>query len=284
MTSTVTPLTQPSESSEGPGSLTQKERSGPRGIMGADFAAEFGLLALALGTTLSFIRLFDSWGFFSELAIPVLSAWLIALTLRRLQVGIVASLSAQLLAGIFLLTAVFAPGSSKYLLPTPSTVRLLSKNISDSFADFSQAVAPVPATPGFLFVIAAVLWLFVIFGDAAAFRFEGPVQAAVPFVSSFLALGLLSRESARGGSTVCFIAGLFVYVVTQICLRTARTRWDGSPHRSATAVVARSAVLVGGLSLLGGVLLGPLLPGSTDPVVDLRKLGRGSEPRTVVSP
>ena len=38
------------------------------------------------------------------------------------------------------------------------------------------------------------------------------------------------------------------------------------------------------VAVLGGVVLGPRLPGSAEPVVDLRELGKGNGPRTVVSP
>ncbi|KLR62627.1 Transglutaminase-like superfamily protein [Actinobacteria bacterium IMCC26207] len=247
-------------------------------------AAELGLLALALGTAASFLRLFDTWSFVSELAIALVTPWLLALTLRRLRVGLGAALAAQLLAAVVLLTALFAPGSSRFLLPTPATARLLSSSISTSFTEFSQLVAPVPATKGFIVVIAVGFWLFISFADAAAFRFAGPAQAATPFLTTFLAIGLLSRDSARISSTACFLAGLLVFTVTQLTLRAARTRWDGLPHRSATAGFARSAVLIGSLAVIGGLLLGPAVAGATDPVVNLRQLGRGPEPRTVVSP
>ena len=248
------------------------------------FAAELGLLALALGTAASFLRLFDTWSFLSEFAIALVTPWLLALTLRRLRVGLAAALAAQLLAAVVLLTALFAPGSSRFLLPTPATARLLSSSISTSFTEFSQLVAPVPATKGFIIVIAVGFWLFISFADAAAFRFAGPAQAATPFLTTFLAVGLLSRDSARISSTACFLAGLLLFTVTQLTLKAARTRWDGLPHRSATAGVARSAVLVGSLAVIGGLLLGPAVAGATDPVLNLRQLGRSPEPRTVVSP
>ena len=248
------------------------------------FAAELGLLALTLGTAASFLRLFDTWSFVSEFSIALVTPWLLALTLRRLRVGLAAALAAQLLAAVVLLTALFAPGSSRFLLPTPETARLLSSSISTSFTEFSQLVAPVPATKGFIIVIAVGFWLFISFADAAAFRFAGPAQAATPFLTTFLAVGLLSRDSARISSTACFLAGLLVFTVTQLTLRAARTRWDGLPHRSATAGVARSAVLVGSLAVIGGLLLGPVVAGATDPVLNLRQLGRSPEPRTVVSP
>ena len=248
------------------------------------FAAELGLLALALGTAASFLRLFDTWSFVSEFAIALVTPWLLALTLRRLRVGLPAALAAQLLAAVVLLTALFAPGSSRFLLPTPATARLLSSSISTSFTEFSQLVAPVPASKGFIIVIAVGFWLFISFADAAAFRFAGPAQAATPFLTTFLAVGLLSRDSARISSTACFLAGLLLFTVTQLTLKAARTRWDGLPHRSATAGVARSALLVGSLAVIGGLLLGPAVAGATDPVLNLRQLGRSPEPRTVVSP
>ena len=45
-----------------------------------------------------------------------------------------------------------------------------------------------------------------------------------------------------------------------------------------------STLVVALVAVLGGVVLGPRLPGSAEPVLDLRELGRGDGPRTVVSP
>ena len=70
----------------------------------APLLAELGLLALAVGTAAGFIRLFNSWGFLSELAIPIVAPWLLALTLRRLHSKLFASLAAQVLAACILLT------------------------------------------------------------------------------------------------------------------------------------------------------------------------------------
>ncbi|MEI7887710.1 MAG: DUF3488 and transglutaminase-like domain-containing protein [Actinomycetes bacterium] len=254
------------------------------GAAGAAVAAELGLLALAGGTAASFISLFDSWSFLSELAVPIVTAWLLAVVLRRLRVGLAGSLCAQVLSAIFLLTTVFAHGSNRFALPTPAAARLINTEISTSFSEFSRLVAPVPATQGFLFVIALGFWLFVCFSDAAAFRYDGPAQAAVPFLATFLALGLLARQSNRLASTICFLAGLLIYTVTQIALRTSRTQCDGRPQRYATRSVARSALLIGVVAMLGGVAAAALLPQETDPIINLGKLGRGSEPRTVVSP
>jgi len=247
-------------------------------------AADLGLLALALGTAAAFTRLFVGWGFLAELAVPVVAAWGLASTLRHLNVRIAVALALHTLVGVVLLTVMFAPGTHLLGVPTPDTLDLLSTSVSESFSAFSRLVAPVETTDGFLVVIAAALWIFAFFADTAAFRYAGPVQAAVPYLSSFLATGILAREHGRVVASVCFIGGVVVYATTERALRAAGSRWVGRSGRRGSRATGAAAAVLGAVALIGGLALGPLLPGSAEPVVDLRDLGKGAGPRTVVSP
>jgi transglutaminase-like putative cysteine protease len=246
--------------------------------------AELGLLALALGTAASFTRLFVDWGWLARLAVPVGVAWALSVLLRRARLRTGVAIAVQTVAAVLVLSWVFAPGSLAVVLPTPTTASVLADEVRDSFAAFGDLVAPVPATTGFLVVVAAAMWLIVAFADIAALRFGAPVQAAVPYVSTFAAVGILARESGRGTAALAFVAGLATYAATQRALSGAGQRWVSGRTVQGTRAVLGGAVLVAVVAVLGGMLVAPLLPGDEQPVLDLRDLGEGDGPRTVVSP
>jgi hypothetical protein len=246
--------------------------------------AEAGLLVLALGVAASFTRLFVDWGWLGRLAVPVVAAWAASLITRRVGLGVGPSVAIQSVAGIFLLSWLFAPGTLFVVLPTPTTWRVLADEVAASFSSFSELVAPVAATDGFLVIIAAALWVIAGFADVAAIRFRAPLQAAVPYVSTFAAVGILARDSGRTASALLFALALAVYAAAQQALAATERRWvAGRAARGARAVFA-STLTVALVAVLGGLVLGPRLPGSAEPVVDLRELGKGNGPRTVVSP
>ena len=246
--------------------------------------ADLGLLALAFGTAAAFTRLFDDWSFLSRLAVPILIAWGLAVLLRHLRVRTAGALVVHLAVGVVVLTVMFAPGTHLLGLPGPATIELLRTSVTTSFSEFSALVAPVAPSDGFLVLIAAGLWIFALFADTAAFRYDGPVQAAIPYVSTFLATGLLANDPGRLPASVAFVSGLAVYAVTERTLRASEARWVGPSRRRGSRSVGVVAAAIGVCAVVAGAALGPLLPGSGDAVIDLRELGKGGGPRTVVSP
>ncbi len=247
-------------------------------------AAELGALALALGTAASFTRVFLGWGFLRVLAVPVALAWLVAVAARRLRLHVLVGAGISAATAVVVLTWRFAPGTSALGLPTPDTARTLADAVRASFGGFDRLVAPVPATDGFLVVLAALLWIFVFFADTSAFRYRSPVQAVVPYLAAFMASGVLARDAGRTTALVAFGAGLAVYAVTQRALVVSGRRWLHGESRRGTAAVAGTAAGLVLVALLVGLLVGPRLVDPKDPLVDLRSLGSGGGARTVVSP
>ena len=248
-------------------------------------AAELGLLALALGTAAAFTRLFVGWEFLVRLTPIVVLAWLTPLVLRRVRAGVAVSVAVHLSAGVVALSLWFAGGTQVLgLVPGPSTIEVLRDEITRSFADIPDLVAPVTATDGFLVVIAAGLWVLALFGDVAAFRYRGTVQAAVPYAAVFVATGILARDSGRMLAACTFGAGVAVYTITQRALTASERRWVSGDDRRGTRATVAGAAAVAIVALAVGAVMSPLLPTSAEPVVDLRDLGKGAGPRTVVSP
>lgn len=247
-------------------------------------AAEMGLLCVGLGTAFGFVRLFDGWGFTSTLGLAVGISWVLAVLTRRSHLGVGISTVLSAAVAVLALTWRFAPGSTWFGVPTPDTAAVLLAEVHRSFSRFSTLVAPVPASDGFLIVLAAVLWIFTSFADTAAFRYRGPVQAVVPYVSTFIAAGVLARDTGRSGAASVFLLGLAVYVITQRVLRSSERRWITGDVGRGTRALALAALVTAAAALLAGLVLGPLLPGGTEAVLDLRSIGRDGGTRTVVSP
>lgn len=265
-----------------------RRRPGRSGVDGPDrwltATADLGLLALALGTAAAFTRLFDDWSFLWGLAVPLVVGWAVAVLLRHLRVPMFATVVMHLVVGVVVLTVVFAPGTHLFGVPTGASIDLLQVSVTNSFSEFAGLVSPVAPSDGFLIVIAAGLWIFALFADTAAFRYSAPVQASIPYVSTFLATGILAHEHGRGTASICFVAGLGVYAVTERTLRASEGRWVGHSRQRGSRSIGLVAALIGICALIAGTTLGPLLPGGSEPVVNLRDLGKGGGPRTVISP
>lgn len=261
--------------------VTTAELRRPRGYLAA---AEAGVLALAIGTAAGLTRLFTGWTFLGRLLVPLGAAWGIAVALRRVGVRTGAATAIHLFVGALVIAWWFAADTLWLVLPTPGTARALGEQISASFAEFSDLVAPVPASNGFLVVALAVLWVFASFADTASFRYRSPVQAAIPYAAAFVAIGLLARESGRMTSALWFAAGLGTYAVTQRALSALDERWVAGRGSDGTRSVVVGAAGLAVVALAVGLVAGPRLPGDESPVLDLRSIGGGDGPRTVVSP
>ncbi len=247
-------------------------------------AAEIALVGVGLATAIGCSRLFIGWRFLGPLALAVSVSWVVALVTRRLRVGVGVSGLISLVSCVLVTTWTNAAHTTFVGLPTLATADVLLVDIRRSFGDFSDLVAPVAATRGFLIVLALVLWAFTFFADTAAFRYRGPVQAVIPYTSAFIAIGVLSRDTGRVFAAVVFLTAIGFYAVAQRALLISERRWMRGDELRGTCAVASGAAIVVCAALVVGAVAAPFLPGGTDAVLDLRSVGRSGGARTVVSP
>ncbi|MEI2699321.1 MAG: transglutaminaseTgpA domain-containing protein [Microthrixaceae bacterium] len=251
---------------------------------GALIAAEAGLLILALGVITSFNRVFTGWSWWSQLAIPVAGAWAMTIAARRLRFGAVPSTVLQVVAAALVLGWVFLADHLRLGVPMAGALSEAAYQVRASFSPFTQLVAPVPPSNGFLLVIAAGMWAMVVFADVASIRFRAPVQAVLPYLAAFLALGLLARDSGRATASIVVGLSLAVFAATQRALAASELRWVDGRAAAGTRAVAATTLAVALVAVTGGALGGRLVPGGDEPVLDLRGYARRDDRRTLVSP
>ncbi len=247
-------------------------------------AAEVGLIVLAFGVLSGFNRVFTGWSWWAQLAVPVVVAWAMSITTRRLRCGAALSTVLQVAAAVLVLGWVFLGDHLRLGVPAAGAWSEAAYQIRASFSPFAQLIAPVPPSTGFLLVIAAGMWAMVVFADVAAIRFRSPAQAALPYLATFVAIGLLARDSGRASAAVFLGLSLVVFAVSQRVLAASELRWVHGRVAAGTRAVAVTTLLVAMVAVAAGALGGRLLPGGDEPVLDLRGYARRDDRRTLVSP
>lgn len=248
--------------------------------------AELALAGVSLSAVYGFSRVFDGWSFFWPLLAVAAYAHLATMLLRRRGVGV--TVSALVTAGgtVLVTTWLWFSATTALLLPGPSTVDAVREELDRSWEAFRELTAPVPAQPGFLLASAAGLVFAVFLADWAAFRLWSPLEAVVPGTTLFVFCALLGADHQRIPSAVLFSAAVLLFVlVHRVARLEARTGWlatDVEPGGRALLRVGSGLAL---LAVLGGVVLGPRLPGADAPaVLDWRGGESTAGSRVTVSP
>jgi transglutaminase-like putative cysteine protease len=244
--------------------------------------ADIGLLGLGLALALSTTRLLEGPAPLALCAVA-LAAWTSTTLLRRSRLRPVLAEAANLAVGAALAVGVSLAAAPAPVPGTPDSAPALVRLVRDDFESFGTDIAPVSAGIGHLLVLGALIWLLASFASTASIRLRSPVQGALPHTVAVLGLGLLARDGGRLLSSAALLVALGAYCVTQAAWRNAGFRWVPRPSRGIT-VPLRSGALTVTLSAMAALLLVPVVPGSTDAVLDYRGGGPGDGRRNVVSP
>ncbi len=246
--------------------------------------ADLGCAGLGIGLALASVRLFSNGTAIALLGAVAIGSWSLATVLRRVRLrGWLADV-VHLGIGIWLLLVLAAPGDNWFLLPGAVAVQTVVEAVRNDFGRFDADVAPLVAGTGHLVVMATLVWVLGLFNSTAAMRLRAPIQAVVPHLVAFVGLGFVAREPGRVAASAAMLASVGFYGLTQVAWRNAALSWwprhtrvPQRSMRSGAAILAIAGVVT--------AVVAPLLPGGSDPVVDLRRGGLGDGgPRTVVSP
>jgi transglutaminase-like putative cysteine protease len=238
------------------------------------------LAALSVAAVLSLGRVFASGRF----ALPVIGAvvlvHLLGFAARARRWPIVDALSLWATGLAVYLIWVLAVHTTAFGLPTLETFRVLADRLGNGLHELRTAVVPARATDGAIVLCVLVAWIMAATADALAFWRRATIGAVAPALAVFVWASTLGTDALATRTTAGFVVAalLFLLVQHQALLERGRARFAGRRVRGTTGIWAFGA-LAGAIAVLGGLVIGPALPGAdADPLLDVR--GSGPSDRT----
>jgi transglutaminase-like putative cysteine protease len=250
-------------------------------------SAEAALTLLTVAGVVGLTRLFDDASFLLPVLGFAVAGHALAIACRRMGIG--PGLTAALAAGglVAAVSLVLLRETTRFALPTATTLGQAGRELSDALAAFRDVVAPAPVEPGFVLAAALAVWTIAMVADTAAFRSGARVEAVVPAATLFVFGAALGAPGRRLALTALFLAAVAFYWLTQRLLVHAR-----APNRMTTDTGAgprsllRSGAVLGAAAVVAAVVVGPFLPGAEASAVIPWRAGErdGTGSRVTVSP
>jgi transglutaminase-like putative cysteine protease len=239
--------------------------------------AVLALAALSVAAALTLGRVFDSGGF----ALPVAGAAALphALGLMTRRRGWPVSLTVTLsLVGIFAYAVwVIEPSTTRYGLPTSATLDTLARHLEQGYDELRTAVVPAPVSDGALLLAVVATWVMAQTADLLAFRRDATIAAVAPALSLFIWASALGSAELRARTTIGFAGAAMVFLLLQHqALLERRRAWFAGRRLGVGTGLVSVGALVGTVAVLGGVVVGPALPGAdSEALIDVKGLGAG---------
>ncbi len=232
-------------------------------------AVRVGALALvSAATALAFGRVFSDGGFIPALLVAAIVPHVVGLAARLRGWSPARSVIGGLLATTLALVWIAAGETTEYGLPTAATTTRLGHLVDRGWAVFRTGIAPVTPRLGVVLLCAMAVGIAAIVADAVGRRPDVTLGALAPTLVLFVLTGTLGTGSMRIPATVAYIAAALVALVIANAARvTQRRTWFTGRRLASDAATVRSAAFVGGLAILAGVVVTPLVPGVDSPAL-----------------
>jgi transglutaminase-like putative cysteine protease len=237
--------------------------------------ASLALAALSTAAVLTLGRVFESGRFVLPVVGAVLLALLLGFVARTRGWSLVDALSLSMSGLAVYLIWVLAPHTTLYGIPTADTFQVLAERLGDGVHELRTAVVPAPATNGAIVLSVLVVWVMAATADALAFWRRATIGAVAPALALFVWASTLGTDSLATRTTAGFFVAalLFLLVQHQSLVGRGRAAFSGRRVRGGTTVMTLG-VFAGAVAVLGGLVLGPALPGAdADPLFEVRGLG-----------
>jgi len=264
------------------GTDSRARRRRPRSLQ---FGAELALTLVTLTAIAGFARLYRDGSFFPPLAAVAVAAHGLASWCRRraLPPALVAVVAVA--GGAILFGWLFFPHATTFGLPTTHTWSVANTAVDEAWGRFGRIVAPAPVLPGFQLSAAVAIWGAAWFADWSAFRLWAGVESVVPAGVLFVFGAMLGAPPHRIWTTTVFGVGLLVFMLVH---RLARQEGIGNWVAATPGTGRRSLLQLGTVlaacAVLGGVVVGPHLPGAGDKGLLSWRQSRPNGSRITVSP
>ncbi|HEV3133809.1 MAG TPA: DUF3488 and transglutaminase-like domain-containing protein [Acidimicrobiia bacterium] len=237
--------------------------------------ATLALAALSTAAVLTLGRVFQSGRFVLPVVGAVLLAHLLGFVARTRGWSLVDALSLSMTGLAVYLIWVLALHTTLYGIPTLDTFRVLADRLGEGVHELRTAVVPARATDGAIVLSVLVGWFMAATADALAFWRRATIGAVAPALALFVWASTLGTDALATRTTAGFFVAalLFLLVQNQSLVARGRAAFSGRRVRTGTTVMSIGA-LAGAIAVVGGLVLGPALPGAdAAPLIDVRGLG-----------
>jgi transglutaminase-like putative cysteine protease len=255
-----------------------------RGFGPLTLLATIAVALTTIVTAISYCRIFPDWSFLGPMVATLVLVHVSLAICRWFHRGLLVSWLIALVTLAVAIGLFYFPDTLAVIVPTRATWDAAWQSIADSFVTFQSTVAPVPSDGGFALAACGGLALVAIVSDTFAFRAFGRVESVIPAALMFVVAASLGVDRNRIAVTAVWLA---VAVLAVALLRAAHSEstvpWLGTGQAARTSAVTGGAAALALGAIVGGVVLGPRLPGAdAEPIINTRNSGGSSS--TIVSP
>jgi transglutaminase-like putative cysteine protease len=238
--------------------------------------------AAVLGAT----RLFLDGPWSRQLVVTTILAHVTVTVVRRLGRGLVVATITSAVVLALQVTLTHYRDTAATFLPTPATRDALDADLTAAWNLFDEVKAPTEAVVGYVVLATVAIWLVAFLADWAAFRLASSFEALLPSFAVVVFIAFFGTENNRYRTTAVYLVAIFAFFLAHRLWRDARgARWLADNATSGTRSLARTGVGLVVAAAIGGLFVGPLLPGATEEaLIDLEERADGPGTRVVVSP
>lgn len=248
-----------------------------------DLGATLALACFSVAVGLGFARVFEGWGFVTDLVLVVIVGHGGSFVLRRLRVpGWIAVPGVALLIAWTLLELYYG-ATMRWLLPTSVTWDLIDLHIGLVRDNFPTEVAPVIYGTGWAFLAGVAMGVTILMSDSFAFRAEARGEALVPGGVLFVFIAALGDDRLRVTLTALLIAAGVVAVVALRAFHDQRRTIELRSARRSMSMAVPSAIAIAAVVAVIAGVIGPRIPGAhAEPLYDTSE--GGNDTANVLSP
>ncbi|MGH9074981.1 MAG: transglutaminaseTgpA domain-containing protein, partial [Acidimicrobiales bacterium] len=256
-------------------------------------AATAALTVLTVVTAVGLGRLFEGNSYLVPVLVAAVAAHALAWGLRRIRCPAFLGAPASALGILLVALWVVFPGATAWGIPDGQTWNAVTSALAQARIDFQAVSAPAPATPGFLWLAMVGIGGAAALADSAAFRVGTVIEGVLPSFAVFIFTAGLGVAAGRSVAVAVWIAAVLAFLLlVEVEDRASSLAWFGTRRRGPGGTRAGGRALLlsvgAGLSMVavvGGVLVGPALPGAgATPLVNWHNGGLGGSERTAISP
>lgn len=250
------------------------------------WVSEVLLAVVSLTATLGATRLFLDGPWTRHLLIATMTAHLTMSVVRRLGLGLVVAAATSTVVLVVQVTLTHYRDTAAVLLPTSATRDAVDADLTIAWNLFDEVKAPTEALVGYVVLATVAVWLVAFLADWAAFRLASSFEALLPSFAVVVFVAFFGTEAGRARMTAAHLLAMLAFLLAHRLWSDARrARWLADNAASGTRALARTGTGLVVAAVLGGLLVGPLLPGATEEaLIDLDERNDGPGTRVVVSP